>query len=513
MELLPPSLTLDIDTSPKLEYLEDRPRPNNIIHIGQRKLFLSELRFLTEYLPPDVRSFVIYVGAASGQHMSLIRDLFPEVVFLMFDGAPFKISGKTYPSNFEDINRIIQRGRPGLYLFNELFYEYHARVLRSIFQKSEYSEDLSPNVLLISDIRTIDPGQINAQDHNVVLDLIMQYRWVTLMDPEVSMLKFRLPFFMESPEELNERIFDRRMYATEHEGTLNFKSNYDSHRFSYLDGIIWPQAFAGVTSAETRLIVTPNADIVEYGSGGEYDNMMSAYNNLNRPRLHINEYSSRELGFDQCGDCSIEAFTWELYFRQYRKIEGDLTSIIHDHVEKLSRISRGLFEGGHGRLFEEDPMVDLRGSLIERFVEPGMSVIEVGVIDQNLDPYVSKEVSLLSSIDPSSEILDQIEQTYSTLSASERERFKIRLIESELNDPELIQDLLPSDIIISIMNFDSNILATIADSLEEGGRAVIVHPSNIRINLDGLGVQVIEDSPSHIPNYDILVFSIPSEVT
>ena len=40
---------LDRTDNVKLKYNPDHEDPPNLVHIGQRKLFLSELRFLTDY--------------------------------------------------------------------------------------------------------------------------------------------------------------------------------------------------------------------------------------------------------------------------------------------------------------------------------------------------------------------------------------------------------------------------------------------------------------------------------
>src|SRR5437868_821867 len=60
---------------------------------GQRKLLLSEIEFLTIYwnaqeIPDPI---VVYVGAAHGNHIPLLSEMFPSFEFHLYDPAKFNI--------------------------------------------------------------------------------------------------------------------------------------------------------------------------------------------------------------------------------------------------------------------------------------------------------------------------------------------------------------------------------------------------------------------------------------
>src|SRR3989338_871731 len=59
-------------------------------HLGQRKLLLSEIQLLTKYYTEqDTDPVVIYIGAAPGIHLPFLSKLFPNVKFILYDGAKF----------------------------------------------------------------------------------------------------------------------------------------------------------------------------------------------------------------------------------------------------------------------------------------------------------------------------------------------------------------------------------------------------------------------------------------
>jgi hypothetical protein len=65
-------------------------RPN--LHIGQRKLFLCELQFLTNQLKSfKDKAYVVYAGAAAANSRYELGKLFPNVKFIFVDPAEFKI--------------------------------------------------------------------------------------------------------------------------------------------------------------------------------------------------------------------------------------------------------------------------------------------------------------------------------------------------------------------------------------------------------------------------------------
>jgi len=79
--------------SKRLQYSRsDHGQVMSILHWGQRKLFLSELEFLTIYetsLKKAGGSLVVYIGAAAGIHIVYLCKLFPDIKWHLYDPSPF----------------------------------------------------------------------------------------------------------------------------------------------------------------------------------------------------------------------------------------------------------------------------------------------------------------------------------------------------------------------------------------------------------------------------------------
>ena len=107
-------------------------------HFGQRKLFLTELWFLTNY--GHLSNTIVYPGAAHGYHIPLLAALFPTHKFYLYDAANF----------FEGIESYER-----IKVFNKLFLEEDAML-------DEYK-----NALLISDIRTTESSSDERPAYNI----------------------------------------------------------------------------------------------------------------------------------------------------------------------------------------------------------------------------------------------------------------------------------------------------------------------------------------------------------
>ena len=189
------------------------------------------------------------------------------------------------------------------------------------------------------------------------------------MSVDMCLLKFRYPFYEDSGDILD-KVKDSIMLIESPE--INFAENYRNRRMVYFDGEIWPQAFQGLKSAETRL-VTSGRKLKDYGEFRNYEEILFGYNILVRPNEHINEFSDLSIGFDHCGDCSIEAWTWKQYFTKVHEISNSRKSLKNDrksinpsflrhqvikHVKLLSRVTKSLIQENHGRL-DYDPYKDI----------------------------------------------------------------------------------------------------------------------------------------------------------
>lgn len=175
---------------------KSRTEKRRHFHDGQRKLFLSELAFLTECVDDSPkRQLVVYVGCSPGNHIDQLISMFPTLDFDLFDREPL----------------VIPLG-PRVRYFPRFFTDDDAR---------QYA---GRDVLFISDVRGMAMGERSDEiiEAAVVSDNASTIRWHALMQPRMSIIKFRLPFAPGVSNALS--------------GSLQF------------------QAWSGATSTETRLV-------------------------------------------------------------------------------------------------------------------------------------------------------------------------------------------------------------------------------------------------------------------
>lgn len=263
------------------------------VHWGQRKLFISEMECLTKY--GHLGKNVIYVGAAQGRHIQFLSECFPEHNFHLFDINDNWIVKNT--------NKITINNK---YFNNDIAKEYY----------DKYKGD----IIYFSDIRNITLGDDNISDLEkeklVWIDMNMQKQWLDIMKPNISMLKFRLPFsFNENP--------------------LEIKGDYKN--LEYFDGEIYLQAWAGYYSTETRLYILGEPKLKKY-DWRLYESEMFYFNNITRTKLHNHKLSYLKdknlrrkvfnLGIDRCYDCSAEVYIVNEYLKMRYNREPTIEELI-----------------------------------------------------------------------------------------------------------------------------------------------------------------------------------------
>ncbi len=194
------------DEFPREKYYRRKKEVKNSLHWGQRKLLISEIEFLNMFYangPHDKDVYLIYAGAAPGTHFIILAQFFPRVNFILYDPREFD------PAliDFAKTAKITIR--------QQYFTDTDARQL----------SELDGTILFVSDIRTANTGtmpQLEIERH-VVADHAMQRGWYHILKPEMAMLKFRLP--------------------------------WDDGTTRYIDGDIYFQCYAPLSSTETRLLI------------------------------------------------------------------------------------------------------------------------------------------------------------------------------------------------------------------------------------------------------------------
>ena len=135
-------------------------KKNNVPYKGQRKLLIMLLDFVNN--THHLSNTIVYAGAADGTNIGVVAELYPKHQFHLYDPRPFNVAP-----------------RPNIHIHQGYFTDDDAR---SYFDKP---------VLFVSDIRTMNNANF---EEAVRFDLDLQKRWVHLMVPAASCLKFRIPY-------------------------------------------------------------------------------------------------------------------------------------------------------------------------------------------------------------------------------------------------------------------------------------------------------------------------------
>jgi hypothetical protein len=400
----------DIDR--KVAYCNTQNRFIPIAHIGQLKLFLTELQFLTDNLNSrDDKVFVIYAGSAPSNKLPYLADMFPNIIWILVDPnihylkfgkndqysadhakniLYFKIAAKyaTDAANIGQDSKVAHELRH-VYLYNSSGNE---KILRSDYLQGDIpdnlaeivsasqsrffiiedyytdriSELLAPlahdntnKVYFISDIRT-NVNEDAPSDLDILWNSAMMYNWLKILKPTKFMIKFRCPYIMD--EKAKKRLRDEYENAEYSHDVLknsdiDFLGNFENGIFRYIKPEkICLQAFADVTSTESRLIGSNVYDLVDFDVD-DYNDKFFYYNRVPRPYGYHTEHEgdlSQEIGIDRCGDCALMCHIFNEYIKKYNTGQSAKTLI----SELLRSINRNLKSQNHGFYFDKFASVD-----------------------------------------------------------------------------------------------------------------------------------------------------------
>jgi len=274
------------DYDPEEEYRRRNDEEKKAIAYGQRKLLLTLVQFLTQYLDLEKHPnpIIVYAGAAPGINIRLVTTLFPEVEWHLYDPARFKIK---------------QNSSKKVFVYQDYFTDKTAE-----YWKSE--KDNGKSVYFISDIRTANYMKAKNLDQNeeqIIKDMEMQMRWVEIIQPIQSQLKFRLPYTGGNRPE----------------------------KMRYLDGLLFKQPYSPQTSTETRLVPHLGEykewDCRKYQSQLFYHNVVirEHYTYINPFTLDTQSIDGKELLNDY--DSRLETQIWMDYL-SFKKAEPNKSNIV-----------------------------------------------------------------------------------------------------------------------------------------------------------------------------------------
>lgn len=233
-------------------------------HDGQRKLYLSELEFLTNNFMrvghghTEHATVVVYAGAAPGKHITKLSSQFQDIEFHLFDPREFD-------TTLDECKNVFK--------YNQFFDEETA-----IWCKENFQEKF---ILFICDIRSTKPNfdlpnemrkrgcspeeiKKAMDDDNIKQekaihdDMLLQQKWLQCMNPERSLLKFRARYHYTFWQPKKPQEWD-----------------------TYLSGDLYFQVYAPRNSTELRLLVKQNAQFKLYDSE-KIEKQMAYFNQISR---------------------------------------------------------------------------------------------------------------------------------------------------------------------------------------------------------------------------------------
>lgn len=267
-------------------------------HHGQRKLLMSEIEFLTRAMSEKSnhkhRTTVLYVGAAPGTHIIYLTVLFPDIHFILFDANPF------FPKLYQVPNICIK----------SMFFDTHIAEEYALIYRNN-------DLLFISDIRSTTNENPQCE-YLVQQDMKAQMQWHLIMQPRLSMLKFRLPYIPL--------------------GSVYHDQDYTE----YLEGDMKLPVWGSLSTTECRLIVPCLANITRYNHK-VHESKMYYFNTQVRYRYYPLPHSARELECVYCNYYDDAAEVWilaryiELILRRYHDIHGIILDMHYDITRLLNR--------------------------------------------------------------------------------------------------------------------------------------------------------------------------------
>lgn len=366
------------------------------VHKGQRKLFISEVQFLSRNLTSNKdKAIFVYIGAAPSCKGWLFHLMFPNAKLLFIDPNDFliKIDGRTPWEKRPDLGIVYLSGPSdkGINRFDgnkEVFskvpmvedpldnqenYEKYAKFIMEsdnyIFINQQYAsidtakfvsylfEQYSPEykTFLCSDLRTNTQTGRSPGEVDIAHDMLLNFLLLHISKPDHSMVKLRgmyNPILPGDLEKLQPSLDEVKSITGKDFGEAFLRAS-----IAFYEGEIYVQAWRGRYSSECRLHISKNAilnnSIREYPKK-KFENVNYYYNAITRTSMYFrNPMVGVVEGMDNCGDCAIEGKTWE----DYMNISGST-------IADIKRYSRMLDDVNDQRLVPSDKSWNKHGTLL-----------------------------------------------------------------------------------------------------------------------------------------------------
>jgi hypothetical protein len=282
-------------------------------HLGQKKLLFAEIEFLTwvSYYINLNDSLILYIGTAPGHHINILKKLFPNNYFILYDPLKTEVHEDNY-------TKVIT----GYFNYN---------TIKDVLQ---YQKQINKQYLVyISDIRT---RETHEDEISIWNDMILQQNWGILLNADYISLKFRLPWFSDSNRNLfnnnilqNEDIIKNLniLYKKKIDDIIiiNNNNNNNNNKIQFLSGKIFTQIYPYKRSTETRLFTRKfngKYKMKNYNCIAYEERLMNFNLNLKDKNYKFkksDEMSKIFLGYDKSYDCVCEYFILYYYLKFYKK--------------------------------------------------------------------------------------------------------------------------------------------------------------------------------------------------
>lgn len=279
-------------------------------HEGQLKLLLRIMQFMTYVVNIegiDARFTMLYAGMASGGNMILISKLFPMMRIHGIDPAKFHMT-------------LVKKSRKQgskIKLSNKFFTDQTAKHMKTVYDKYRKRGII---FLFVSDIR------LSPSEPSIKLDMENQKKWVEIMKPDYSLLKFR--------------------------------PSWQKGKLEYPPGTIQLQHFPPQGSTETGLIIhRKDINKVRLYDNIKYQNQLFYFNTITRLQSYkkwSNKYAKEVLdeipGLDTCNDCSGLIYSCIQYMNLFPEMyNGNLIKFVQDCLKYTVMIKGSTLESSYIR--------------------------------------------------------------------------------------------------------------------------------------------------------------------
>jgi hypothetical protein len=380
-----------IDTLEYLKYTSGNRMLRRGDHIGQRKLLLNEIQFLTKY---NDHKICIYAGSAPGNKTHLLSELFPDIKFILIDPNEFNMVITNTQQNHRTLKHKdivhLYSGYPTK--SNEYMNKKESdmndnekKTLINFIETSKYKifviEDYMNNAyaelfkqlgetIFISDIRsnTSEKGG-NPLDIDIYWNTSMMYNWMNILTPVCSMVKIRMPYGTDKNIKYD-------MYMEEFKYSkklgIDFLDGHKKHIFKFCKSEIYLQAWAGQSSSEIRMYVEKKNinKLITYDIN-DIEGRMFYLNLIDRTwHLHKNENASKKLCFCYCNDCALENLIWTEYISKY----DHFIKNVHSAIKMVNSITNRPLSKVHTATIWDN--VSLNINIFNEILEKSTQIVE-----------------------------------------------------------------------------------------------------------------------------------------